>query len=185
MRRVVFIILLFHLSVGAAAQSDGNRIFMISNYVRLIDTLAVHDIYENIIGHGIAEGTITRETMQQGINQLDSLVERKFGGFSRRSLFTKDGEKLLRLTYHDNIDDNLYVTFYFLGDEPAYSKLFYIDGAGERYFLQEEYYWKSKIYSFNTSGSLKSGGQKEVANSSLLDWAKKEFEDFSLVHNSH
>jgi hypothetical protein len=118
-------------------------------YTSRIDSLATqHDFSEirrNIdLEMTLAEGTISQQTTKVIYNgtkgKNDTIVKSEIiGGFSKKTLTI--GDTILRILYHDNVDKNIYETFYFKNNQLICSKVRLEDnGIGNVLYNGIEYY---------------------------------------------
>jgi len=93
------------------------------------------------------EGKLIQESVTKRSNTQKAVeTVKRSGGFSILWHMSRDSRKILKVEYHDNLFENLYVILYYQRDEVVYGKIEYrSDGDGSSLFNREEYYRGGKL----------------------------------------
>jgi len=112
------------------AQVDTSSINETRNYVHFMDSINKLDYVQD-------KGFIT--SVVDGVMKADGKV---VGGFGINSLLNLKGDTAFRIEYHDNLDVNIYKTYYYRFDKLIYASL-ELQGARamrNSIYLKEEFY---------------------------------------------
>ena len=117
------------------AQVDTSLIGQTRSYVKYIDSISKLDFIQD-------KGFMT--SVADGIIKTDGEV---VGGFSIYTLSNSKGDTVFRIEYHDNLNINIYKTYYFKFDKLIYATLELQDGSDnmKSIYLKEEFYNNENI----------------------------------------
>lgn len=147
--KIILSIIMISLSnLSLFAQVDSGLVSATNAYMKHIDSLARNDQRQKFVRESISEGPITFEIVKKtNIGDqmtLDTTIER--GGWGKYTTSNIPDDTVYRIEYHDNIEKNFYLIFYYNKNLLIYSKLDYQeDGIGQTFYKREEYYDKGKI----------------------------------------
>jgi hypothetical protein len=162
-------------------QTDSIHVNVINRYISRTDSLIDDPNFSNGIYNFLEEGEISREIMTirkvGHTNKVDTLRNKITGGWSKSNYHK--GDTLFKVEYHDNLQKNLYLTFYYMSNKLVYGKLEYQeDGIGQTFYEREEFYGDSSLLLVNeTKMDLKDDYKKRAAYS-LRKRGQEYFEDF-------
>ena len=145
---------------SSIAQNGSSIESKITNYVTYIDSLINKDDKQRFIIRSIAEGKISQEivTIQTAghLNKVDTARTAISGGWSKYTYQNIKGDTIYKIEYHDNLQLNFYLTFYYRENQLIFSKLDYQkNGIGQTFYRKEEYYLNGKIaYSKETPNQI-------------------------------
>jgi len=169
-------LLLTCLFSSAKGQVLDSYIAEVNFYASRVDSLATH--YDIIL----AEGTISHQTTKVIYNETkgknDTIVKSEIiGGFSKETLTV--GDTILRILYHDNVDKNIYETFYFKNNQLICSKIrLEADGIRNVLYNGIEYY-RSGILIYTKSPPAKA--KKKYRARIMFSWQEtgtKYYQEF-------
>ena len=142
------------------AQVDSISVSATNAYIKHIDSLANNVDRQKYITRAIAEGTITQETATTSIvghdNRIDTTRKTITGGWGKYTIENIQGDTAYRIHYHDNLQKNFYLTFYYKDNMLVYSKLEYQEnGIGQTFYKKEEYYKNGEIvFTYETKDKI-------------------------------
>ncbi len=121
MRHSQPIILIFLVSIlfdkPLFAQTDSYSILSINNFIRKTDSLIEKDNNQKFIVIGIAEGEIYKKPLATEIigdtNRIDPVRSKISGAWSAYSYENPKHDTLYKIEYHDNLEKDFYLTFYY------------------------------------------------------------------------
>ncbi len=130
-------------------QADRFEELSIDNYTRCVDSVINQD-KQVLITRSIAEGQISQETATTKIvghdNKVDTIRNKTYGGWGKYSYANSNGDTVYKIEYHDNLQKNFYLIFYYRNNLLVYSKLDYQEnGIGQTFYKKEEYYKNDKV----------------------------------------
>ena len=139
MRKVLFIIPSFCLILlycnSLFSQVDSTIVSQIKAYVKQIDSLDDLDYVQNIgLIKSVTDGEILRNKVV-------------IGGFGIYTLSNSKSDTVLRIRYHDNVDINIYKTYYYRYNKLIYSivELKEWRSVVKTIYRKEEFYDKERI----------------------------------------
>jgi hypothetical protein len=174
----LLLLLIFILTVSgntAICQPDSVYIKNVRQYISYIDSLTRLKKMPNNLAETVAEGPVTVEEFLISKDNRDTLPKKKIlGGYGKYTIQNRRGDTVYKIYYHDNIDMNLFETYYFRNNNLIGAKIELQDeGIGNTIFSKEEYYKNSKIvFSSSTKNNLSERYQKRVEISLLETGAK-------------
>ena len=115
------------------AQVETPSISETRNYVKYLDSI-------NKLDHVQDNGFMT--SVADGIIKTDGEV---VGGFGIYTLSNSKGDTAFRIEYHDNLNINIYKTYYFKFDKLIYATLELQDEKEN----MKSVYWKEEVYNNN------------------------------------
>jgi len=117
------------------AQVDTSSISQTRNYVKYIDSINKLDYVQD-------KGFMT--SVADGSIKTNGKV---VGGFGIYTLSNSKGDTAFRIEYHDNLDINIYKTYYFMFDKLIYATLELQNGSAntKSIYLKEEFYNNGNI----------------------------------------
>ena len=123
------------------AQIDTSSISQARNYVKYIDSINKLDYVQD-------KGYM--KSVADGIFKADGEV---VGGFGIYTLSNSKGDTAFRIEYHDNLNINIYKTYYFQFDKLIYATLELQDGRSnmKSIYRKEEFYKNDNIIWTNTN----------------------------------
>jgi predicted lactoylglutathione lyase len=153
------IIVTIYLGNSLFAQTDSMRKSYINNYMSHVDSLIDTDDYEKFVVRSIAEGQISQETLTTQIagqvKKVDTMRNTIYGGWSKYTYQNFKGDTVYKIQYHDNLQKNYYLTFYYKDNLLVFSELTEENGIGQASYKREEYYLNGQImYFFETPGKI-------------------------------
>lgn len=154
MQRICLIIPIFGAAIlhsnSLSAQTDNHSVSSINTYIKHIDSLAEHDRKQEFVIRAIAEGPASQEIVttspSKRKNGIDTIRKKISGGWGKYTIQNPIGDSVYRIHYHDNLQKNYYLTFYYKNNQLVYSKLDYQEnGIGQTFYMREEYYKNDSI----------------------------------------
>jgi len=142
MRILLMIYFGFFLNERGLCQNTSHSIENIKAYVKMVDSLSSIKTYLKIdkeeqvkLVLSLSEGTI------------EDKKRRLKGGFSVVTITNSDSDTVYSIQKHDNLEKNLYQSYYFQSDKLVFSRieLKNDDDKNDTLFLQEEYYADNKM----------------------------------------
>ncbi len=160
---------------SAYAQVDTLFISETKNYVKYIDSI-------NKLDHVQEIGFTT--SVADGIIKTNGEV---VGGFGIYTLSNSKGDTAFRIEYHDNLNINIYKTYYFRFDKLIYATLELQDGKAniKSVYRKEEIYNDNKVIWTTTNQEKSADKFFEKTNFSLFEDGLKFLADFKKDNNPH
>jgi hypothetical protein len=150
-------------------------------YTSRVDSLATH--HETTLAEGTISRQISRVIYNGAKGKNDTIVKSEIvGGFSKETLIV--GDTILRILYHDNVDKNIYETFYFKNNQLICSKVrLEADGIGNVLYNGIEYYRAGiLVYKKSPPTKAKKKYRARVAFS-WLETGTEYYREFRQQHN--
>ena len=137
---IIIGLLLTCLFSSAKGQTLKSYVAEVNAYTTRIDSLAKDHDHDLTIAEGPISQRITKVFNNTTTGKYDTIVNTEtIGGFSKQ-IFTL-GDTILRILYHDNIDNNIYETFYFRDKQLICAKVrLEANGIGNMRYSGIEYY---------------------------------------------
>jgi len=145
MRFILIIYFVFFISERVSSQAIDSSIKSIRVYVKTIDSLNRMSTKKTGLVSSMSEGSI-ESTKKGGL---------KGRGFSRITTTSPDSDTVYLIQQHDNLEKNLYQSYYFEFDKLVFSRIELRDDDGKNItlFLQEEYYADDKVVLSSIDGN--------------------------------
>lgn len=121
-------------------------------------------------------------SVADGIIKTDGEV---VGGFDIYTLSNSKGDTAFRIEYHDNLDINIYKTYYYKNDKLIYATVELQDGRNNMKVLyhKEEFYDNDKIIWTTTQQDKKENRYFDKTNFSMYNDGLKFLNDFKNENN--
>ncbi len=154
------------------------------------DTFAVHDtrIYaqrlDSISELGYPQDFGYMKSVADGIIKRDDVI---IGGFGVYTLSNAIGDSALKIKYHDNLDVNIYKTYYYKNHELIYANVELRDRTSKQNVLyhKEEFYNNGKIVWAKTNETKKVKKYISRVKFSIYDDGLKFLDNFKKESNRH
>ena len=155
------------------AQVDTSIVLETKIYAKQLDSL-------DKLPHPQDFGFMT--SIADGIIKKDDIV---VGGFGVYTLSNAKGDTALRIEYHDNLDINIYKTYYFKNNKLIFAIVELQDGRDnmKSIYHKEEIYAESKIIWTITQKEKKANIFFDKTNFALYDDGLKFLADFMKENN--
>ncbi|RZM30337.1 MAG: hypothetical protein EOO88_01220 [Pedobacter sp.] len=125
MRSYVLFALMLLSGINLSGQVLPSAAIPIDQYCDQIDSLIAMDAPDGGIVRSLIEGTISETTVDSSHNTSAVRTITRTGGFSTTTYSNTKGDTLFKIAYHDNLDSNLYMTFYYRVNKVVYAKIDY------------------------------------------------------------
>ncbi len=155
------------------AQVDTSIILETKAYAKQLDSL-------DKLPHLQDFGFMT--SIADGIIKRDDIV---VGGFGVYTLSNAKGDTALRIEYHDNLDINIYKTYYFKNNKLIFATVELQNGIDNMkcIYRKEEMYDENKIIWTSTQKEKKANRYFDKTNFAMYDDGLKFLDDFIKDNN--
>lgn len=131
----------------------------------------------------LEEGKISKEVLTTKIvghkNKIDTIRTKIWGGWSKSNYQNHNADTLFKVEYHDNLQRNFYLTFYYKDNILLYGKVEYQeDGIGQTFYQREEVYSDTLTLLVKETKKHLEDDYKRRAEYSLYKRGQVYFEDF-------
>ncbi len=164
-------------------QTDSHKINFIRTYIKQVDSLIDNPNKPYFIDNFLEEGKISKEIVTTKVvghkNKIDTLRKKIWGGWSKSNYQNHKADTLFKIEYHDNLQKNFYLTFYYKDNKLIYGKVEYQeDGIGSTFYQREEFFEDNTILLVNETGRTLEDDYKRRVEYSLYKRGQEYFEEF-------